>query len=225
VTPAPCKTNQAAVLCCVCLWVITSWITSIEAICSALAITILIYVGPAPCAEGPLAVIWPNALSTQRRHRAAIMLRGELWRVLPGVDLTAAGVMPGCCADPWSYYCLYDPMPHENCTAAASSLVLPHGAKEDRKVVVLSRPVGLMVQPSCAKKEFPRFQYYQPRPIAAGTRVDQLLVLMDSQGRTWRLVRVDSHIFQSITARGPEGPTHLLGWISLLPPNSSRFMR
>lgn len=166
----------------------------------------LIYDGLNPCAEGSWAVIWPSGLSLGKKPDA-IVLRGELWRVLPGTKLKAAGVLPGCCGDPWSQYCLYDPVPYMSCTAAATDLALPDGAKAERKLVVISRGVELQVEPN-SDDSHSEYDPYQPPHIAAGTRGKQLLLVADDAGRIWRLVQVQDHLH-----RRAAGPTYLLGWV------------
>jgi hypothetical protein len=170
----------------------------------------LIYEGQNPCAEGPWAIIWPDGLHYSYK-REPIVLYGEFWRVLPGANLKVVGVMPGCCADPWSYYYLYDPMPRAVCTAAPSALALPDTAHEARTIVVLSHDVALQITPDAAEKHSAD-EPYQPPRILAGTAAEQLLSATDPEGRVWRLVRVESHLLQYTVGGQLKGPTHLLGW-------------
>jgi hypothetical protein len=146
----------------------------------------LVYAGQKPCAEGDWTIIWRRGLS-RTGQVGVIILDAEVQRVLAGPQPKAVGVAAGCCGDPWSYYCLYDPIPHETCTAVPGGLIIPRGARVARGDVTLGHDVKLLPSPNAT---FEQDDPYQPPVRSAGSKVEQLMIVSDGAGRPWRLVRV-----------------------------------
>jgi len=149
----------------------------------------LVYAGPKPCAEGDWTIIWRHGLD-HTSGATVIILDVEVLRILPGPQPKAIGVAPGCCGDPWSYYCLYDPIPHETCVAVPGALIIPHGARLARSDVTLLQDAKLLPVPNAT---FKQDDPYQPPVRAAGTSVEQLLLVVDGAGRSWHLVKIAAH--------------------------------
>jgi hypothetical protein len=146
----------------------------------------LVYAGPKPCAEGDWTIIWRHGLNYPAQV-SVIVLDAEVQLVLAGPQPKAVGVAPGCCGDPWNYYCVYEPIPHETCTAVPGALVIPHTARLVRSEVTLRQDVKLLPAPNVTlEPDDP----YQPPVRTAGTTADQLMIASDNAGRSWRLVRV-----------------------------------
>jgi hypothetical protein len=164
----------------------------------------LIYAGPKPCAEGDWTIIWRHGLS----HTSAvtvIILDAEILRILAGPQPKAVGVAPGCCGDPWSYYCLYDPVPRETCIAVPGALIIPHGARLARSEVTLRQDVKLLPAPNAT---FEQDDPYQPPVRPAGTTAEQLLLVVDSTGRSWHLVRVAAK-----SGEVSDNAAFVVGWV------------
>jgi hypothetical protein len=146
----------------------------------------LVYAGQKPCAEGDWTVIWRHGLA-RTGSASVIILDAEVQRVSAGPQPKAVGVAPGCCGDPWSYYCLYDPMPHESCTAVPSALIVPGRARVVRGDVTLRHDVKLLPAPNAT---FEQGDPYEPPERTAATTAEQFMVVSDGAGRSWSLVRV-----------------------------------
>jgi hypothetical protein len=165
----------------------------------------LVYAGPKPCAEGDWTIIWRHGLNYSTRA-SVIILNGEIQRVQAGSQPKAVGVAPGCCADPWSYYCLYDPIPHGTCTAVPSALIIPQRARMARSEATLRQEARLLPAPNATIEEG---DPYMPPVRPAGTKAEQLLLIVDGAGRSWRLVRVvanQSELSGSVA--------FLVGWVA-----------
>ena len=146
----------------------------------------LIYAGPKPCAEGAWTVIWQHGRNPSAASHATI-LDAEIQRLQSGSQPKAVGVAPGCCGDPWDYYCLYDPIPREDCTAAPEALTIPDNARLARSDITLQRDVTFLPAPNAT---FEQGDPYRPPVRPTGTKVEQLLIATDRDGHSWRLVRV-----------------------------------
>jgi hypothetical protein len=146
----------------------------------------LVYAGSKPCAEGDWTIIWRHGVS-YTTQTSVIILDSEVQRVLAGPEPKAIGVAPGCCGDPWSSYCLYEPIPHETCTAVPDALAIPHRARLARGEVTLDKDTKLLPAPNAT---FEPGDPYQPPVRTAGTTAEQLMVVSDSAGKSWRLVKV-----------------------------------
>jgi hypothetical protein len=118
---------------------------------------------------------------------SVIILHAEIQHVLTGPQPKAVDVAAGCCGDPWSYYCLYDPIPHETCTAVPGALIIPRGARAGRSDITLRQEVKLLPSPNAT---FEQDDPYHPPVRTAGTKVEQPMIVSDGAGRSWRLVRV-----------------------------------
>ena len=146
----------------------------------------LVYAGPQPCAEGDWTIIWRHGLNYSVRA-SVIILNGEVQRVQAGPQPKAVGVAFGCCADPWSYYCLYDPIPQAICTAIPGALIIPQRTRLARSEVTLRQEVKLLPSPNAKIEDG---DPYMPPVRPAGTKAEQLLLVVDAAGRSWGLVRV-----------------------------------
>ncbi len=146
----------------------------------------LVYAGPKPCSEGEWTIIWRHGLN-YAAQASVVILDTEVQRILAGPQPKAVGVAPGCCADPWSYYCLYDPIAHETCTAVPGLLIIPHGARIVRSDITLHQDVKLL---PTLNATFLQGDPYLPPVRPAGTTAEQLMIVTDDVGRSWRLVKV-----------------------------------
>jgi hypothetical protein len=127
----------------------------------------LVYAGQKPCAEGDWTIVWRHGLA-KTGSVSVITLDAEIQRVLTGPQPKAVGVAAGCRGDPWSYYCLYDPIPHETCTAVPGALIIPHGARAGRSDITLRQEVKLFPSPDATfEQDYP---YHSP-VRTAGTKV------------------------------------------------------
>jgi len=165
----------------------------------------LVYAGPKPCAEGDWTVIWRHGL-TYTAQVSVIILDAEVQRMLTGSQPKAAGVAAGCCGDPWNYFCLYEPIPQETCTAVPGALMIPHRARLVRGEVTLRHDVRLLPAPNAT---FEQDDPYQPPVRTAGTTVEQLLTVSDGAGRSWRLVKVAAK-----QGEVPGTASFVVGWVA-----------
>ncbi len=164
----------------------------------------LVYAGQKPCAEGDWTIIWRHGLNSTAQA-SVIILDSEVQRIQAGPQPKAVGVAGGCCGDPWNYYCLYEPIPHESCTAVPGALVIPHRARPARSDLTLRRDVKLLPAPNAT---FEQDDPYQPPARTAGTVVEQLLTVADGAGRTWRLVTVAAK-----QGEVPGTAAFVVGWV------------
>jgi len=145
----------------------------------------LVYAGPQPCAEGDWTIIWRHGLNATAQV-SVVILESEVQRIVAGAAPKAVGVAGGCCGDPWNYYCLYDPVPQETCTAVPGALTIPHPARLARGQATLHHDAKLLPAPNTTlEPDSP----YQPPVRQAGAMVEQLMTVTDSAGASWRLVR------------------------------------
>jgi hypothetical protein len=164
----------------------------------------LIYAGTKPCAEGAWTIIWQHGRNPSVASHATI-LDAEIQRIQSGPQPKAVGVAPGCCGDPWDYYCLYDPIPREDCTAVPQALTIPDSTRLARNGITLQRDATFLPAPNAT---FEQGDPYRPPVRPTGTKVEQLLIATARDGRSWRLVMV--------AAKQDEfsGTAHfLLGWV------------
>jgi hypothetical protein len=169
----------------------------------------LIYTGNNPCAEGDWTVIWRNGVHLAKGQPPTV-LGTIVWRILPGSELKAVTVSAGCCDDPWTYYCLYDPVSRDVCTAAGTELVLPETAKPDRQTITVGKAVKLETSPARTEARDPD-DPYKPPARDANTQAEQFVTLQ-AHGHIFRLVRVVSS--EGEFAWLPHRPQYVLGWIS-----------
>jgi hypothetical protein len=164
----------------------------------------LVYAGLKPCAEGDWTIIWRHGLNSTAQVSVTI-LDAEVQRIQAGRQPKAVGVAGGCCGDPWSYYCLYEPIPHETCAAVPGALTIPHPARLARSELTLRHDVKLLPAPNAT---FEQDDPYQPPVRTAGTTVEQLLTASDAAGHTWRLVRVAAK-----QGEVPGTAAFVVGWV------------
>jgi len=165
----------------------------------------LVYAGQKPCAEGEWTIIWRHGLNRAGRV-SVFVLDSEVRRVLAGPQPKAIGVAGGCCGDPWNYDCLYDPIPHESCTAVPDALTIPRGARPARSDLTLRHEVKLLRAPN---ETIEQGDPYEPPLRTAGTAAEQFMIVADGAGRPWHLVRV--------AAKQGEVSGHasfVLGWVA-----------